>query len=77
MEILALPVSLSYENINLEDPMNKAWSAIAVLALAAGGEKVAWEKPDNALGVSAATGKLVCWYFLSGEMVKGTPQGSC
>jgi len=56
--------------------MKAVWSAIAVLALAAG-EKVAWEKPDNALSVSAATGKPVCWYFLSGEMVKGTPQEGC
>jgi len=56
--------------------MKAVWSAIAVLALAAG-EKVAWEKPDNALSVSAATGKPVCWYFLSGELVKGTPQEGC
>ena len=67
---------MGYENINLEASMKSAWSVIAVLALA-GGEKVAWEKPDNALPAAAATGKPVCWYFLSGEMVKGSPQEGC
>jgi len=67
--------------------MKATWSGIGlVLALAglpaegratAGGEKVAWEKPEAALGVAAATGKPVCWYFLSGEMVKGQPQAGC
>jgi hypothetical protein len=66
--------------------MKALWSVIGLLALAglpaegrakAGGDKVAWEKPDNALGVSVATGKPVCWYFLSGEMLKGSPQAGC
>jgi hypothetical protein len=57
--------------------MKAAWSVIVMAALAGGGEKVAWEKPDNALPVAAATGKPVCWYFLSGEMVKGTETPGC
>ncbi len=57
--------------------MKTVWSVIAGLALAAGGEKVGWEKPDAALGVASATGKPVCWYFLSGEMVKGAEQAGC
>lgn len=56
--------------------MKAIWSVIGVLALAAG-DKVQWEKPDNALPVAAVTGKPVCWYFVSGEMVKGKPQESC
>ena len=58
-----------------ESFMRMVWSVIAMLALT--GEKVAWEKPENALGVSAATGRPVCWYFLSGEMAKGSPQAGC
>ena len=50
--------------------MKIALSMIAVLALAAG-EKVAWEKPENACATAAATGKPVCYYFLTNEMVKG------
>ncbi len=54
--------------------MKTAWSVIAMLALA-GGEKVAWDKPDAAFGVSAATGKPVCLYFLTTEIVKGEGGG--
>jgi len=57
--------------------MKAIWSVIGLLALAGGGEKVLWEKPDNALPVAAATGKPVCWYFLSGELIKGQPQAGC
>lgn len=56
--------------------MKAVWSVIGVLALL-GGEKVQWEKPDAALPVAQATGRPVCWYFLSGEMEKGKPQASC
>lgn len=57
--------------------MKAVWSVIVVAALAAGGEKVAWEKPDNALPTAAATGRPVCWYFLTGEMVKGAETPGC
>lgn len=57
--------------------MKAAWSVIVAAALAGGGEKVAWEKPDSALPAAAATGKPVCWYFLSGEVVKGVPTEVC
>jgi hypothetical protein len=50
------------------------WSAASILALAgmaaAAGEKVAWDKPDAAFGKAAATGKLICWYFLVNEVDK-------
>ena len=57
--------------------MKVVWSVIAVAALVGGGEKVAWEKPENALPAAAATGKPVCWYFLTGEMVKGVQTPGC
>jgi hypothetical protein len=56
----------------------KLWSVILPLALAgAGGEKVAWTKPEAAFGASAQSGRPICWYFLSGEIVKGQPQAGC
>jgi hypothetical protein len=64
--------------------MKVVWSVIA-LALAAGvpggasakagGEKVAWEKPETALATAGATGKPVCFYFLTNEIVKGEGGG--
>ena len=54
--------------------MKAVWGLIGLLALA-GGEKVAWEKPDAAFGASAATGKPVCLYFLTTEVVKGEGGG--
>jgi hypothetical protein len=56
--------------------MKAVWSVIGVLALL-GGERVQWEKPDNAIPVASVTGKPICWYFLAGEMVKGQPQAGC
>ena len=55
--------------------MKAVWSVVGLLALAGGGEKVAWEKPDTAFGSSAATGKPVCLYFLTTEIVKGEGGG--
>jgi hypothetical protein len=56
--------------------MKAVWSVIVVASLM-GGEKVAWERPDNALPVAAATGKPVCWYFLTGEQVRGVETPGC
>jgi len=57
------------------------WSAMgAVLALgvpaSAGGDKIAWEKPETALLRAQATGMLICWYFLEEEATPGSkPKG--
>jgi hypothetical protein len=53
--------------------------AAAVLAWAAQGDgKVAWEKKaETALAASAATGKPVCFYFTTGEQVKGKEAPGC
>ena len=50
----------------------------ALAGLGAGGEKVVWEKkPETALAVAAATGKPICWYFLTGETIKGKETAGC
>jgi hypothetical protein len=41
-----------------------AWAASPALAEAKA--KVDWVKPDAAAMTAAATGKPVCWYFLTG-----------
>jgi hypothetical protein len=53
--------------------------AAAVLAwAAAANDKVAWEKKaETALAASAATGKPVCFYFTTGEQVKGREAPGC
>jgi len=58
------------------------WAAAAVLGLAAGAaagnDKVAWEtKAETALAASAATGKPVCFYFMTAEQGKGKGAPSC
>ncbi len=56
------------------------WSSalLAAACLAAGpAEKVKWEKPDASFAIAAAQNKLICWYFLTGEAVKGEAAPSC
>ncbi len=60
--------------------MKSGWSAaaLAVACLAAGGgDKVRWEKPETAFRTAAAANKPICWFFTTGEAVKGQPTPSC
>ena len=58
-------------------------AALALLAglASAGGEKVAWDKPEDARAKAAATGKPILYYFLQTEQKtengKTTGGGSC
>lgn len=43
---------------------------IALLSLAASDDKICWEKADQALSKSTATGKPVLWYFINNQFSK-------
>jgi hypothetical protein len=60
--------------------MKGGWSAVILAAacLAAGpGDKVRWEKPDASFAAASVQNKLICWFFTTGEAVKGEPAAGC